>query len=131
MRHVAAVVAVLSTVACAYGPTIASFEPATGPRGVTTTLIAASGEVREGELLEVRETGLLLAGEKAIYFIPYEALQSATFKGMRLKAGGRRAPSEEQRGTLRLVSRFPQGLSPPLLQQLLEAHGQSEPRQVR
>lgn len=131
MRQVATVAAVLSTVACAYGPKVMSFDPATGPRGVSTTFIAASGDVRTGELLEVRETGLLIGGEKSIFFVPYEALQSATFKDMSLKVGGRRAPSAKQLSTLRLVSRFPQGLSPPLLQQLLEARGQSEPRQVR
>jgi len=131
MRRVAAVLAVLSVVACSYGPKVTRFDPAIGPRGVSTTFATGSREQHSGELLEVRETGLLIGTEKSILFVPYEALQSASFKDMGLKLGGGRLPSVQQRDTLRLVSRFPQGLSPPLLQQLLEGRGQSEPRQVR
>lgn len=131
MRRVATVLAALAAAGCAYGPKVTRFEPAIGPRGVSTTFVTASREQRSGELLEVRETGLLIGAERSILFVPYEALQSATFADMGLKVEGRRPPSETQLGRLRLVSRFPQGLSPPLLQQLLEAHGQSEPRRIQ
>jgi hypothetical protein len=44
----------------------------------------------------------------------------------RLEIGGRRIPSPEDRGKLRLVSRFPQGLTPELLTKLLDTYGQTE-----
>lgn len=124
-------VAVVSAVACSYGVKATRFEPAIGPRGVSTTLIMPSGEKQSAELLEVRGTGLLLGTEKSILFVSYAAMHSARFKDMAIQLEGRRPPNEHELGTLRLVSRFPQGLSPPLLQQLLAARGQSEPRQIR
>jgi hypothetical protein len=123
-------VAVVSGVACSYGVQATRFEPAMGPRGVSTTFVTSSGEKQSAELLEVRETGLLLGNEKSILFVLYTAMSSARFNGMALELRGRRPPNDHERGTLRLVSRFPQGLSPPLLRQLLEARGQSEPRQL-
>lgn len=131
MRAVAVVVAVVSALACSYGVKATRFDPAIGPRGVSTTFVTGSREERGGELLEVQAMGLLIATEKSIVFVPYQVLQSASFKDMRLKIGSRRPPSETQLGMLRLVSRFPQGLSPPLLQLLLEAYGQPEPRLIQ
>ena len=123
-RPVAAVV--LLAVGCAYGPRITRFGPAMGPHGVMTTFTADSGSTHTGELLEVQATGLLLALGSSLAFVSYEGLQSARFEGLTLKVGGRRPPDEKKLATLRLVSRYPQGLSPPLRQQLLEAHGQKE-----
>ena len=131
VQRVAIVTAVLAAAGCSIGPQAIRFEPAMGPRGVATTFITRSGEERVGELLEVRDTGLLLDTEKSIVFVAYDSLASATFKNMDVKLGGYRPPSEKKRRTLRVISRFPQGLEPALSQKLLEAHGQSEARQVR
>jgi hypothetical protein len=131
MRRAAAPAAALVAAACSYGVTAARFAPAMGPTGLSTTITTSSGEAIKGELLEVRETGLLVGTEKSIVYVPYSATRSARFQHIGLTLGGGRAPSEPQRDALRLLSRFPQGLSPPLLRQLLEARGQSEPRQIR
>lgn len=131
MGRVATMVATLVAAACSYGVTVARFAPATGPRGLSTTLTTSSGEALEGELLEVRETGLLVGTERSIVYVPYSATRSVRFRDIGLTLGDGRPPSVAQRDRLRLLSRFPQGLSPPLLRQLLEARGQSEPRQAR
>jgi hypothetical protein len=127
---------------CAYGMTKEKFRPAQSPRGVEASITTLVAEFA-GELIEIRQTGLVLLSEKVISptrngpietadrrlrLIPYAAVLLSRFdqldKRVYIVAG--RMPTGDGREQLRLVSRFPQGLSPEVLSQLLKEHGQTE-----
>jgi len=111
---------------CYFGQTAAKFEPALGPRGVATTITSAGRTVVSGELIEVGDTSLLVDTAPAIVRVPYDVIRHAAFAQTGIHLDDGRAPAASTRDKLRLLSRFPQGLSPALLQALLEARGQAE-----
>jgi len=145
-------------VACALGPDFDKFEPAHSPEGVrafafvTASRGSVAGTEVQGELLEVRKEGLLVlgtlaevreegskkvpmrhsGGSRRVVLVAFGGIQQARFEGMgrgcELDDGI--APTDVVRERLRLVSRFPQGLSPELLRRLLEIHGQADVQKV-
>lgn len=121
---------VLGWTGCHVGPSVRTFGPAQSPEGIRTTLhLQRSGAV-EGELLAVRDDGLVLRTASAVVLAPYAAINEARFaqrKGLtRGQVGSReRRPPPSVREELRLLSRFPQGLDGDVLQRLLALHGQS------
>jgi hypothetical protein len=147
-----ALAGLLCLVACTAGPRFAKFGPAHGPAGVTVEASLSGAPAAragvDGELLEVRAEGLLVLGtlgavreegqKKAeappadakarVVLVPFARIQKAHFQGMgkRCDLSDGIAPTDVVRDRLRLVSRFPQGLSPDLLRRLLETRGQTE-----
>ena len=138
---------VLAISACQLGPRIDKFEHAREPEGITTTIELSRGFSEggrlEGELLEVQEHGLLLnvrelqesgVVKRRLVFVPFIAMEDIDLHQLGIKVlADYDGDTEEdvtsrrvyQRERLRLLSRFPQGLSTPLLEQLLAAEGQS------
>jgi hypothetical protein len=126
---------------CAYGMTREKFHPAQNPQGIETHITTSAAEFA-GELIEIRPAGLVLLSEQVIPFprngtttatqrlrlIPYGAIRSSRFEQLdpHLYINDGRTPPDKARERLRLVSRFPQGLSPEVLSQLLKAYGQTE-----
>lgn len=127
---------------CAFGMTTEKFRPTHSPRGIETRITTSDAEFA-GELIEIREAGLVLLSEKMfsptpngiaetadrrLRLIPYADVRRSRFEqlGRRFDITLGRAPTGEGRERLRLMSRFPQGLSQELLSELLEAHGQTE-----
>jgi hypothetical protein len=145
----ASLVLALAIIGCQLGPQIEDFEPARRPEGISANIelrrsITGGGHL-EGELLEVRADGLLLNTRRAeaggrvtrrLVFVPYTAIETATFDELSLHvleehdsgtegiAASAKSPGPD-REKLRLLSRFPQGLSPALLEKLLAAEGQA------
>ena len=115
---------------CYFGQTAAKFEPALGPRGVSTTITTAVGMNVTGELLEVGDEGLLVDTAQGVALVPYAIIRDGAFAQTGIRIQGGHAPGASTREKLRLLSRFPQGLSPALLKTLLEAHGQTEVTRV-
>ncbi len=138
----------LAIAGCHAGTQIENFEHARQPEGISTSIELRDGiaerERVEGEILEVREDGLLLnARENAegpvvkrhVVFVPYAAMVNVRLEKLKLSVLGNKnnwyesdaslKSLERDRETLRLLSRFPQGLSRPLLDELLEAEGQT------
>jgi hypothetical protein len=136
--------------ACSHGMTAAKYQPALGPRGVTLVLTVGQ-RLLSGELIEVRETGLVIlvggsvmpsalsvpAGgassqapaQGSLQFVAYGEIRSSRTvdqTGSSPAIMDQRAPDPDVREHLRLLSRFPQGLTAELLQLLLTAHGQPE-----
>ena len=115
LRRVALVAALVSA-GCHLGAGVKQFAPAHGPQGVSVEVLAGSGRIA-GELLELRDSGLLLLAAKGngagtrVVLAPFNSDQ---------------APVGAPRERLRQVSRFPQGLSEELLHRLLEQSGQAE-----
>jgi hypothetical protein len=115
------------------------FVPANHPAGVRTE-VKTSGGVFEGELVEIREGGLIVlsneAGQDAppgtppqqlLRLIPFQSIVHARFdqhrSGYDIIEG--RGPSSRVRERLRLLSRFPYGMSPEVEAALLKLHGQT------
>lgn len=126
---------------CSTSVEVNNFKPAQGPQGVHIELKlngdVIDGDKVAGELLAVREDGLILSAEKyaasarktnTIVLIPYWMMNHAKLDQM----GGSKIEShgKEQNAAylekLRLVARFPQGLSDELLAALLRAMQQEK-----
>jgi hypothetical protein len=113
------------------GTSVKDFEPAHTPQGVRAE-INAGGAAFTGELLEVRETGLLVRTGRRLVLVPYAAIGQAQFlRAECCRLAGGRPPLSDVKRKLRLMSRFPQGLTAELRQRLLAAYGQSAPDEVR
>lgn len=129
MRRTALLLLLSLYSACHIGTSVNSFAPAMRPRGVEVE-IHSRDDAFQAELLAVSDTGLLLARDSVLLFAPYQAIRQATFRQLDvvLEAGER--PDSAGRETLRLVSRFPQGVPPERLQALLAAYHQDSLRVV-
>jgi hypothetical protein len=107
--------------------TASRFPVARTAKGVTIQITTEQRQF-EGELIEVRDDGLLMLVEQKLRFVPYGSVDSSLVYNTKLGRDlrGRRAPNALARDRLRLISRHPQGLSPELLRQLLAVYGQTE-----
>jgi len=118
-------VAWLGLAGCNVGPRPRTFPPAQGPEGVGARLVTRHRQLR-GEVLVVHDTALIVRGGDSLYFVPVAAITQGTFPQV-FEAQIRRGAfvrKETGRERLRLVSRFPQGLSDDRVQALLAAYGQ-------
>jgi hypothetical protein len=117
------------------------FRTATRPEGATTRA-AVDGVEYVGELLEVRSDAVLLltslriepirsgrreSAERLVRLLPFAALRQIQVEAPRIPAGGPQAGNwdSDVRARVSLLSRFPQGLTPELLQRLLTLRGQT------
>jgi hypothetical protein len=106
---------------CQVGTHARNYQPATGPAGAIVNLELADRSRTRGELLAVEPDALLLLRIDELTRISLSQIR----RGRAPKIGfdGRLAGNTRER--LRLVSRFPQGISGELEGRLLQAHGQS------
>jgi hypothetical protein len=137
-RFVCAVLAAAVMAGCHVGPTTGAYGVARTASGAGVSLVVqgehvegehVEGEHVDGELLAVRDSSLLVLRSRQVLLVPYWTIISARFtntgSGLGVNLADGRAPTAEQAERLRLVSRFPQGVSPELEQRLLAAYGQS------
>ena len=108
---------------CTLGPTIQEFEPAHRAAGAVATVRLARATIA-GELLAVSDSGVLLLARDGITEVPFRLVRSGIVQGMPNDFGMGDAPDSDTRRTMRNLSRFPQGLSPELLEKLLAAYRQ-------
>ena len=111
---------------CSFGQTAAKFEPARGPRGISATITTRAWKNVVVEVVEFGDESLLVDSAQGVARVPYAIIESAVFAQTGIHVEGGRPPAAKVREKLRLLSRFPQGLSPELLRGLLETRGQSE-----
>jgi hypothetical protein len=123
------------------GPRLSDFPSATGPEGATVR-VTVSGTAYLGQLLETRPDAILILSstrfetksgstvqvqETVVRLLPYARVDWVQFqRGSKLVAG-KWVLGPGSRERFRLLSRFPQGLTPELLQQLLKMYGQTAP----
>lgn len=121
---------VLILAGCHVGSRAETFAPARGPAGVEVAVALRDRRPLKGELLTVGDTALLVLSEGRVVLVPASAalgVQLAQRSDVLLAArDGKLGPSGAL-GEVRLVSRFPQGLTPVLLRRLLVAYGQTAP----
>jgi hypothetical protein len=125
--------------ACHVGPQLDQTGIGRQPHGANVTVeITRKNEHKrtkhDGELVDVRDDGLLIAirsdanDDPRMAFVPWNIIYGAKatdWSGFAMRSSygeTRRAESIEK---LRTISRFPQGLSPELLGQLLAHSGQT------
>jgi hypothetical protein len=113
--------------ACSIGPTTKSYPPANGPAGATVTVELHDDRAIGGELLAVEDSSLLLVEKRQLIRLGIASVR--VLKGPRLSTSGREL-SERVRERLRLISRYPQGVSPELEARLLHAYGASAVRRI-
>ena len=109
---------------CVFGAHVGSFRPANSPNGTVATLLVERTTVN-GELLEVRDSGLVVLNNREVTFVPYRAIGASKFKQIGVHLSGGRSPTEAQRSELQLVSRFPQGLTRDMERKLLDVYHQT------
>ena len=114
--------------ACFTGPSATGFRPATTAHGVESTIEVQRTRLA-GELLEVSDSGYVLLSEGLLVFAPFSALRSASFSGIDSHESGRPDLSLMER--LRLVSRYPKGMTPAVLDLLLAETHQTAVKVVR
>lgn len=130
LRPTAVCAAILLATACYHGPSLRTFQPANSPDGIDADLRLRKTHVR-GELLEVQDSALIvLTDSQTIVMVPVDSIRSGVFgeRGALIGGGGNLARELAQ---LRLLSRFPAGLTPEIRARLLAAYGQTEVRVVR
>lgn len=117
---------------CTVGPNVNKLQPALTGQGVSIAVVPVETPDGENygrisaELLAVRDDALLLRAG-LITLVSYSSIASAEVEELeRLNFGDQRPPTEEQRQGLRLLSRYPQGVSDDLLRRLLDAYDQNE-----
>lgn len=110
---------------CKYGMTADKFVPTHTPDGVAVHLVVGTVPLT-GELIEVRDDALVIRTGKILRLVPYAIVTSARADQTNVTISGGRAPSRQNQERLRLLSRFPQGLGPDLLDRLLRAYGQAQ-----
>ena len=130
LRIYTAILAFLS--ACHVGPQIDQIHAARLPAGASVLIEIAQSSTKkkrnyEGELLEVRDDGLVVAlrsdsiRDTHIAFVPWNIVsrvKAITLPG--IQSSTRRIAIKK----FRIVSRYPQGLSPELLDRLLVSFDQ-------
>ncbi len=124
MRRVGAALAALALVACHVGTRVFSFGPAVDPEGVSAQIVTNAGTF-EAELLAVSDTALLLLRNRTVVLARYAVIRAATFQQVSETVDRGVAPDSATRERLRLISRFPQGVSREQLRALLAAYGQA------
>jgi hypothetical protein len=126
------IVIALALSGCQIGPSVGGFHPATGPAGITVHVVTQQKSKYDGELLEARDTALLVLAYHKVQLVPFAVIRTAGFEQRSsLDFGGGSAPSGRWLSQIRQLARFPAGLTPELLQRLLQANAQAAPEVVR
>ena len=135
-RRLASALGAAGLLGCPIGTSVGGFHPAKEPGGAQVALSIRAGTppgetLVDGELLAVRDTALLiLRGEPGprVALVPLRGILRGEFQQLhgspRIEDG--RFSSPWALAQLRLVSRYPQGVSDTLLRALLAACHQTE-----
>jgi len=127
-RSLLALVALFGLMGCAVGPSTRTFGPANGPKGIEADLRVRWGPRGriQGEVLEVQDTALVLLSADRVVFVPIRGIWVGRFsrRGTLIEEG---RVSRQSLSRLRIVSRFPSGLTPEVRARLLAAYGQTTP----
>jgi hypothetical protein len=118
--------AVVLLAACYHGPSIRNFEPANAPDGIAADLRLRKARIH-GELLAVEDSALIvLTDQDRIVMAPLDSIRQGIFGDLGEVLGESGDIHRNRRERLRLLSRFPGGLTPEIRTRLLAAYGQTE-----
>lgn len=114
----------LVATACTVGTHARNYAPARGPAGAMVNLQLTDKSRSTGELLAVETGALLLLSDNQLIRVPLASVRRGSAPKVSFN-GSLRADTRER---LRLISRYPQGVSSTLEGELLRGYGQSEVR---
>ncbi len=128
MRHLR-LIGTLSIVllsACHFGVTGRDLRVGQQPGGVPVMVKTSSGSY-DGELMAIQEDGVLISHPKLL-FAPFSAIIALRVDtmGNDYSLTSPEIPTSSQLQRLRLVSHFPQGMTPEIRRRLLAQAGQTE-----
>ena len=112
----------LTLVACSRGISIADFDPAVTPKGAQVVLrLYDETSDRTGELYAADSVGLIIRDQRLVRvnWTQLWSIHALLLSGEDFEMSRNEVTSAEKRSRLALVSRFPKGLSGPVLQQIL------------
>jgi hypothetical protein len=107
---------------CVVGTSAKSYQPAQEPEGAAIELKLDGGHAVEGELLAVQWDSLLVREGSRFVRVPIARLTRTRGPKLNYSKPGLTADLRER---LRLISRYPQGVTAELEQRLLAAYGQT------
>lgn len=110
----------LACVGCVVGGRVRSFEPANAPGGGTVT-VRTKASAYTGELLALEDSTVLLVQRGTLMRVPARLIRAVDAP----YGGGLGQPDSTRRGRLRLIARYPKGVTTDLEQRLLEAYHQA------
>lgn len=124
--HSTALAVIVLTMAggCHVGPSVATYPPATTPFGAVGKFKVGKTSF-DAELLAVRDSALVLLRDREVIVVRFADLASSSFRHVDVSVSRTQRPSSEELAQLRILSRFPQGLSAELEKELLERYGQA------
>ena len=111
----------LAIAACQIGTHARNYAPAKGPAGATVNLQFNDKSRSAAELLAVEDSTLLVLRGSRLVRVPLSLVRSG--RAPKVSFDGRLKGNTRER--LRLISRYPQGVTTDLERQLLGAYGQS------
>lgn len=125
--------ALCATTGCILGRSLSTFEPARSPHGITLTITGWTGIRFQGELLALSDSGLLMLADERVVFVYADAIERVRTapgaEGFFVIGGDLGSTPSAQR--LIPLSRYPAGISGPVLGKLLNACSQELPELVR
>jgi len=119
--------ALILLTACSVGTTGRNYAPAKGPAGATVSLELTGQPTMRGELLAVEPGSLLMLEGRQLVRVAIPLIRSG--KAPKVSFAGPTL-NDQLHERLRLISRYPQGVSPGLEARLLEAYGLTGIREV-
>jgi hypothetical protein len=129
IRNLMVAASVICLSACVIGQNAAEWPFAKGPNGATVKLVGPT-QTLTGELLEVRDEGVVVAGgDGKIVFAPFTTLRllEVAEPAAAYVNSNDPHPAEDVRSRLKVVSHFPQGMTADVRARMLARTGQSEP----
>ena len=125
MRLTPIVMMLLTACVIHTGPGPADYPPAHTAAGLSASLALATSHV-DGELLEVRDSALVILTRDRVVLVPFSAIDSGTFADSRIAIGHGQKPLADDFESIRLLSRYPQGIPPEALRRILAGKGQDD-----
>jgi hypothetical protein len=117
---------VIASTACFTGPKATSYYGVTGAGGIEGRFRLDKGKTK-GELLEVRDSALVLLDGCKVNIVPFTAIRELKFSGIDPEYDGG-TPSPSARAELTALSRFPGGAPKEVIDHYLQCASMTEPR---
>lgn len=119
-RLVAAALLASSMSGCLLGMSSEKFRAASSPAGAELQIRTRKARI-VGELVEVRDSGVVIAPPGDLMLVPFGAIRSAVATQTNIRFSGK--PRQNVHERLRLLSRYPAGIPAEALERLLAIRG--------
>lgn len=124
--RLATTLATLTFTACVIGGNVKTFQPAGAAGIVMHFMFAGSSVAHAAEVLAVRDSGLVVVHADSLKLLRYADTRELDFRPVKRRVTGGRPLGPVLREEVRILTRYPQGISPDLERRLLAAYGQTQ-----